>query len=93
MAEIRFMQIIEDNIHNMHPLQSDITDLTDQELENKIQELSKKYFQALRFVPGAAYQFSMILEGYRWEQQRRIINKEKQKGPDDPSFDDLINVD
>lgn len=76
----------------MHPLQSDITDLTDQELENKISELTKKYFQAIRFVPGAAHQISMMLDGYRWEQQRREIEKYKQRNDDDPVFDDLIKV-
>lgn len=77
----------------MHPLQSDITNLTDQELENKITELGRKYFQALRFVPEASSQVSMLLEGYRWEQQRRLIEREKQKRNDDPSFDDLIKID
>lgn len=77
----------------MHPLQPDITSLTDQELENKITELTKKYFQALRFVPGAAQQVSMMLEGYKWEQQRRIIEKQKRTKDDDPAFDDLIKID
>lgn len=77
----------------MHPLQSNITDLTDQELETKIYELTRKYFQAVRFVPGAAQQISMMLDGYKWEQQRREIEKSKEKRDDDPSFDDLINID
>lgn len=77
----------------MHPLQSNITDLTDQELETKIYELTRKYFQAVRFVPGAAQQISMMLDGYKWEQQRRAIEKSKEKRDDDPSFDDLINID
>ena len=77
----------------MHPLQSDITGLTDQEIENKIHELSKKYFQAIRFVPGAAQQISMMLEGYKWEQQRRAIEREKQKTADEPFFEDLIKID
>ena len=77
----------------MHPLQSDITGLTDQEIENKISELTKKYFQALRFVPGAAQQVSLMLEGYKWEQQRRILEKQKRLRDDDPTFDDLIKVD
>ena len=76
----------------MHPLQPNITGLTDQELENKITELTKKYFQALRVVPGAAQQVSLMLEGYKWEQQRRAIEKQK-RSLDDDSFDDLIKVD
>ena len=76
----------------MHPLQVDITGLSDQELESKINELTKKYFQAVRFVPGAAHQISMLLEGYRWEQQRRIIEKSKQRSTETP-YDDLIKID
>lgn len=77
----------------MHPLQPNITGLSDQELENKITELTKKYFQALRFVPGTANQISMMIEGYKWEQQRRIIEKSKQKYDTDTDFDDLIKID
>ncbi len=77
----------------MHPLQPNITGLTDQELENKITELTKKYFQALRVVPGAAQQVSMMLEGYKWEQQRRAIEKTKKLTNNDSDFDDLIKVD
>lgn len=77
----------------MHPLQPDITGLTDQELENKITELTKKYFQALRIVPGAAQQVSLMLEGYKWEQQRRTIEKSKRINDNNTDFDDLIKVD
>ena len=77
----------------MHPLQPDITSLTDQELENKITELTKKYFQALRFVPGAANQISLMIEGFKWEQQRRLIEKSKRSRDGDATFDDLIKVD
>ena len=77
----------------MHPLQPDITSLTDQEIENKITELTKKYFQALRFVPGAANQISLMIEGFKWEQQRRLIEKSKRPRDGDATFDDLIKVD
>ena len=78
----------------MHPLLPDITDLSDQELETKINELTKKYFQALRFAPGAANQIVLILEGYKWEQQRRAIEKQKKiVEAQNSSFDDLIKVD
>lgn len=77
----------------MHPLQPDITSLSDQELENKILELTKKYYQALRFVPSTAYQISMLLEGYKWEKDRRAIEKSKHRSNDDTDFDDLIKID
>lgn len=76
-----------------HPLQPDITNLSDQELENQITTLTKKYFQALRFVPGAANQVAMLLDGYKWEQQRRIIAKTLRPKDEDTDFGDLINID
>jgi hypothetical protein len=76
----------------MHPLQPNITGLTDQELENKINELSRKYFQAIRFVPGAAQQIAMMIDGYKWEQQRRLVEKSLRPNDDTP-FDDLIKID
>lgn len=77
----------------MHPLQPDITHLTDQELEVKTIELTKKYYQALRFSPNAASQISLMLEGYKWEQQRRMIEKNKKSRDENESFDDLIKID
>lgn len=77
----------------MHPLQPDLTSMTDQELENKTIELSRKYFQALRFSPNAASQISMMLEGFRWETQRRAIERSKQKNDGESDLDDLIKVD
>ena len=77
----------------MHPLQPDLTSLSDQELENKTIELSRKYFQAVRYSPSAANQISMMLEGFRWEAQRRSIERAKQKNNEDPGLDDLIKVD
>jgi hypothetical protein len=77
----------------MHPLQPDLTVLSDQELENKTNELNRKYFQALRYSPTAAGQISMMLEGFRWEAQRRAMDRAKQKNNDDPGLDDLIKID
>jgi hypothetical protein len=77
----------------MHPLQPDITGLSDQELETKIIELTKKYFQAIRYVPGAASQISLMIDGYKWEQQRRILEKQRKPKDEDQSFEDLIRID
>ena len=77
----------------MHPLQPDLTILSDQELENKTVELSRKYFQAVRYSPSAANQISMMLEGFRWEAQRRAIERSKQKNDGETDLDDLIKVD
>lgn len=77
----------------MHPLQPDLTNMSDQELENKTIELSRKYFQAVRYSPSAANQISMMLEGFRWESQRRTIERSKQKNDGETGLDDLIKVD
>jgi hypothetical protein len=77
----------------MHPLQVNISSLTDSELDEKIKELSKKYFLALRVSPTAAEQIVMLLDDYKFEYQTRLENKrtdsEKNLGND---LDDLINV-
>ncbi|NBU68420.1 MAG: hypothetical protein EBS49_02155 [Verrucomicrobia bacterium] len=74
----------------IHPL-VDTTDLTDKQLEEKIQELSKKYFM----VGGAELknQVALILNIYKNELQNRRMKsyeeqfeKNKEKG-----LDNLIN--
>lgn len=77
----------------MHPLQIDITKLSDNEIEEKIRDLTKKYFSALRLSPSASQQVLMLLEDYKAEQQQREMtrtdNHKKDLGKD---FDDLINI-
>lgn len=77
----------------MHPLQVDLTKLSDSELEEKIRELSKKYTTVMQVSPSASMQLLMILEDYKFEQQSREHRKNeamaKQLGTD---FDDLINI-
>lgn len=77
----------------MHPLGNGISKLTDQELENKIQELTKKYFQALRFSPSVASQVVLLLDSYKIEQQERQIAKSRQNNPGDNDLNELIKVD
>lgn len=78
-----------------HPLVTDLTELKDQELENKLTELTKKYFQAMRLGQGmAAQQIVMILDSVKMEQERRRVEAarkaQENKGPD--QFDDLIKI-
>lgn len=75
----------------MHPLVDDLNNLKDSELESKIQELSKKYFQARN--PSVQYQITMILDMYRAElstRQAKTLQQEYQKR--DQDLDSLINV-
>lgn len=78
----------------MHPLQGNITGLTDSEIEDKIRELTKKYFTAMKVSPGVATQILMLLEDYKNEQSSREQKRLEvaQKEGLDGKFDDLINI-
>jgi hypothetical protein len=78
-----------------NPLLEDPSKLKDQDLENKILDLSRKYGIAMRLGQGGiAQQIVITLDAYRMEQQTRQIEsmktiQEKQKKQ---GLDDLINV-
>jgi hypothetical protein len=79
-----------------NPLLEDTSKLKDQDLENKILDLSNKYHVALRLGQGGlAQQVVVNLEAYRMEQQRRQIEamKDLQTKQKKQGLDDLINVD
>jgi len=74
-----------------NPLVDNLSDLSTNELEVKIAELSRKYFQTGN--QQVQHQISAILEMYKAEHQTRLA-KEKQKSlnDDDNSLDNLINI-
>ena len=75
-----------------HQLQQDLSNLSDSEIESKLQELSRKYFAAQRM--GSAdllTQVSTFVNIYRNELSRRYMTKNK--GDLDRDLDQLINVD
>ena len=75
-----------------HPLQQDLSNLSESEIESKLQELSRKYFAAQRM--GSAdllTQVSTFVNIYRNELSRRYMTKNK--GDLDRDLDQLINVD
>jgi hypothetical protein len=75
-----------------HPLQQDISNLSDSEVENKLQELSKKYFAAQRMGNrDLLTQVSTFVNIYRNELSRRYMTKNR--GDLDRDLDQLINVD
>ena len=79
-----------------NPLLEDPSKLKDQDLENKILDLSQKYHVALRLGQGGlAHQVVMNLEAYKMEQQRRQMEamKDLQTKQKKQGLDDLINVD
>jgi hypothetical protein len=79
-----------------HPLLENITKIKDQELENKIMDLTNKYHIAMRLGQGGvAQQIVITLEAYRSEQEHRRADsmKEIQARQKKQGLDDLVNVD
>jgi ribosomal protein L29 len=75
-----------------HPLQQDLSNLSDNEIESKLQELSKKYFAAQRMGSrDLLTQLSTFVNIYRNELSRRYMTRNK--GDLDRDLDQLINVD
>ena len=75
----------------MHPLIGDLKTLKEPELENKIQELSRRYFQVHNL--ELQQQIIMLLEGYKEElATRRSKMWQEQYQKRDTDLDSLINV-
>jgi hypothetical protein len=75
----------------MHPLAEDLRNLKDSEVENRIQELSKKYFMAIN--PAVKHQITQFIDLYKAEladRRARQWREEYQKR--DTDLDSLINV-
>lgn len=75
----------------IHPLAQDISKLKDSEIESKIQDLSRKYWQARN--PSVQQQISLFLDSYNDElRSRRIKNLEQLAQNRDKDLDKLIKV-
>jgi hypothetical protein len=77
----------------MHPLSDDLSALKDSEVEAKLNELTKKYFQAQRLGNHALLtQLSIFVNMYKEEMSVRY--RKALKGTQlDGDLDQLINVD
>lgn len=76
----------------LHPLEQDLRNLKDSELDEKIQELTKKFYTAQRLGhTDLLTQLSTFITIYRQESSRR--NTEKMRNDNDGDLDQLINVD
>jgi len=77
-----------------HPLLPNIADLSPAELENKINDLTKKYWIAARSGNGGLCdQILVALESYKFELQNKNLNNNKiptRNG--DADLDGLINI-
>lgn len=75
----------------MHPLVTNTATLSDNELEQKIIDLSRKYWQVNN--PQVQAQISMIIEEYKLEQQtRRVRQKQSEQENGNSDLDSLIKV-
>ena len=75
----------------MHPLVDNLSYLKDAELENKINDLTRKYFQTYNFSVQA--QVIAVLDSYNEElNKRRMVEYEKMMNTRDKGLDKLINV-
>lgn len=75
-----------------HPFEGNVQDISDSDLESRINDLTKKYYQASRLgKPELLTQISTFVTIYRNEMSRR--NREKLKTQLDGDLDQLINVD
>ena len=75
----------------MHPLVYDLSKLKDSEIESKILDLSKKYWQSSN--PSVRDQISMLLDSYNEElRTRRSKLWQQQQENNDKGLDTLINV-
>jgi hypothetical protein len=75
----------------MHPLVGNLSTVKDAELENKINELTRKYFMARD--SNVQQQIAMVLDTYKAElDDRRRREYEKMMSSRDKGLDKLINV-
>jgi hypothetical protein len=75
----------------MHPLAEDFTDLKDAEIEERIHELSKKFYMTHN--PQVQRQISLFLELYQEElRTRRAKLWQQQYQNRDKDLDNLIKV-
>jgi len=75
----------------MHPLVGNLSAVKDTELENKINELTRKYFMARD--SNVQQQIALVLDTYKAElDERRRREYEKMMSSRDKGLDKLINV-
>lgn len=81
-----------------HPLVSTLSELSNNDLRERIQDLSKKIMIAHRTMPDAVYQVQLMLDDYIEEQQNRdrehlekLMDQAKKDGKA-TDWDDIIDI-
>lgn len=73
-----------------HPLAEDYTKLKESEIEERIQDLSRKYFQANN--PSIKQQISIFIDIYKTELQSRRLKTFEIQQKNNKDLDKLIKV-
>lgn len=77
----------------MHPLNSDLSQLSDTDLHKKYSELNNRLTQAYRIGPASVIgQLQMLIEDYKFEistRNQKILNDMEKKGKD---FNKIIDI-
>lgn len=77
----------------MHPLAGDLTQISDEELLKKINELYDKIKMSSYMAdPNINYQLRMLLETYRVEQERRKVVAQEKFVKDHKKLADRIDI-
>lgn len=75
----------------MHPLLGSLTKLSDNELEQKLSEVNKRYWQTSN--PEVREQVIMVIESYKLElESRRLKQKIDAQQNGNSGLDNLINI-
>lgn len=79
----------------MHPLFQNASSLSDQEIEDKVLNLTKKYFQTQN--PQLQQQISSLVEDYKLELEsrrakQRLDAQKQQEENGEKGLDSLINI-
>lgn len=76
----------------IHPFEGDLSLLKDNEVEDKLNELNRKYYTASRLgKPELLTQIATFITIYKEELSKRY--RQKMQGNDGGDLDQLINVD
>jgi len=73
-----------------NPLVDSFEDLNDTQLQEKIQDLSRRYFQTRN--PGLQNQIVVMLDMFKQEQTARLYKKQNSDNDEDSDLDNLINI-
>ena len=71
----------------LHPFAHNLTELSDKDLDDKLSELTKKYFQTRN--PEAKSQLQLMINSYKLEMNERLI---KSRQNDNKGLDKLIDI-